>query len=451
MKATRSAEEAYQIVIIGTGLAGLTAAGDLMLSGCEPFFVLEACDRVGGRTSNHDLGHGLIAEAGGQWIGPGQTAIADLARELEIGTFDTYYQGETVFLADDVRIAQDLRGTIGADPTVASNLTRLACDVPNGAACKAAQAAELDQLLLGDWLATQGLSAEDRISFEIGALLTAGAAPAKLGLLQYLSMINSASSDYGQLEDIKDGARQTRFVGGSYLLSLKMARDLSTKVRLSDPIHRIRGWDCEVVEIETIRGIVRARCVIVAMSPLLCSQISFNPPLPEGRAQLQKLWPTSRFRKTAHVYSHPFWRDNNLNGQVMQADRPLIWSFDNSPPNGAVGVIGAFVRPELRPADPTRAEQILSGIYAQVLGEKALHPIQYHEPDWSKIDPWSLSCISPIPPGFWTKWGQYLHPAVGRLIWSGTETADIWAGSMDGAVRSGHRAALHALNALAQG
>jgi monoamine oxidase len=450
-QATRSAEDVFHIVIVGAGLAGLTAARDLSLSGCESFLVLEARNRVGGRTYNHDLGRGIVSEAAGQWIGPGQTAIADLGRELEIDTFDTYYKGDTIYLAGGRRVAQDLHGTIGANPTVAAKLSRLARDVPGGAPWKAPNAAELDKLSLGDWLTTQGLSADDRLSFDVAALLTDGAAPPKLGLLQYLSMINSANSDYGQLEDIKNGAQQTRFVGGSQLLSIRMARALGAKVRLSVPVRKIRGWDREVVEIETDREIVRARRVIMALSPPLCDQISFDPPLPEGRARLQKLWPTSPFRKTALVYSRPFWRENNLNGQIMQADGPLIWSFDNSPLDGAVGVIGAFVRPELLPVDPTGAERILSGICAQALGEKALHPIQYHELDWGKIDSWSLSCISPIPPGFWTKWGTYLHPAVGRLIWSGTETAEIYAGGMDGAVRSGHRAALYALNSLVQG
>src|SRR5215470_2216493 len=93
--AARSADDVYHIVIIGAGLAGLTAARDLSLSGCESFVVLEARDRVGGRTYNHDLGQGIVCEAGGQWIGPGQTAIADLARELEVDTFPTYYAGKT--------------------------------------------------------------------------------------------------------------------------------------------------------------------------------------------------------------------------------------------------------------------------------------------------------------------------------------------------------------------
>jgi monoamine oxidase len=141
-QATRKTEDAYQIVIIGGGLAGLTASRDLGRAGCESFLVLEARNRVG-RTYNHDLGRGMISEAGGQWIGPGQTAIADLARELEIGTFDTYYKGETVVLADGRRVAQDLHGTIGANPTVAANLSRLAREAPSGTPWKAANAAEL--------------------------------------------------------------------------------------------------------------------------------------------------------------------------------------------------------------------------------------------------------------------------------------------------------------------
>src|SRR5689334_15847880 len=80
------------VVIMGAGLSGLTSARDLQAAGCESFVVLEARDRVGGRTYNHDLGNGVISEAGGQWIGPGQTSIADLARQLDVATFPTYYK-----------------------------------------------------------------------------------------------------------------------------------------------------------------------------------------------------------------------------------------------------------------------------------------------------------------------------------------------------------------------
>ncbi|MGF6696898.1 hypothetical protein OKW38_001510 [Paraburkholderia sp. MM5496-R1] len=82
------------VAIVGAGLAGLTAGRDLKQAGCDSFVVLEARNRVGGRTYNHDLGHGVVSEAGGQWIGPGQTAIFDLARQLEIDTFPSWYTGK---------------------------------------------------------------------------------------------------------------------------------------------------------------------------------------------------------------------------------------------------------------------------------------------------------------------------------------------------------------------
>jgi monoamine oxidase len=436
------------IAIIGAGLAGLTAARDLKRAGCESFIVIEARDRVGGRTLNHDLGDGHISEVGGQWIGPGQTAVADLARELQVGTFESYYAGKTVFVAGDGRVATDLQGGFGTDEKIAAKLNQLARTVPSGAPWKAARAAELDQLSLGDWLAQENLQPEDQISWNIGSLLSGGAMPAKMGLLHFLSMINSADSDYEQLDSIKHSAQETRIEGGSQILSLKMAADLGDKVRLSTPVGAISGWNEDVVTLHTESGIILARHVIVALMPSLCQQIAFDPPLPEGRRELQRHWPAhSPARKTVHVYRRPFWRTKGLNGQIIQAQGPVIWAYDNSPPDASLGVINAFVLQSMVPADPAEAERTLSSVYAAALGDEALHPIQYHDRDWGKADRCTLSCVSAIPPGFWTRFGQALHPAVGRLIWSGTETAEIWAGYMDGAIRSGHRAALQALYA----
>ncbi|KVM81080.1 amine oxidase [Burkholderia stagnalis] len=439
------------VVIIGAGLAGLTAARDLNRAGCDSFVVLEARNRVGGRTFNHELGHGVVSEAGGQWIGPGQTAIADLARELGVDTFPTYYAGKSVILAGDARVAQDLHGGTGGDGAIAAKLDELARGVPSGAPWNAQRAAELDKLTYGEWLAKQGVKYEDGYFIALAAQLSLGGAPAQLGLLHYLSVINSAGCNYDQLESIKGGAQETRFVGGSQVLSTRMAGELGGKIRLSCPVRRISGWDRDVVEVQTDQGVVRARRVIVALNPALCNQIAFDPPLPEGRSQLQKRWPANApMRKTVHVYERPFWRDDGYCGQIYQVGGPVFLAYDNSPPDGSVGVLSAFVAPGALPSERNAAERTLSAIYARAFGDKALRPTQFHDFDWGRVDPWTLQCIHPIPPGFWTKWGKFLQPEVGRLIWSGTETADIWAGSMDGAVRSGHRAALQALGKLAQ-
>ena len=448
--ATSADGDVLDVVIIGAGLAGLTAARDLKRAGCESFIVLEARNRVGGRTFNHDLGNGQVSEAGGQWMGPGQTAVADLARELAVDTFTTYYAGETVMLAGQGRVAMDLHGTFGTDPKIAAQLNELARSVPSGAPWKSKRRADLDAMTVGDFLVKQKLKPEDQIGWDMTCLLSGGAPPAKMGLLHFLSMINSANSRYEQLDSIKDSAQETRFVGGSQILSQTMAKDLGDKLKLSTPVREIRDWGQAVVSVRTDIGTLRARRVVMALSPTLCNQIKYDPPLPEPRRELQRRWPShSPGRKTAHVYKKAFWREKGLSGSILQAGGPLIWAYDNSPPDGSIGVLNAFVVQAMLPSDPKQAAPILSAIYAQALGDEALHPLQFHDLDWGQ-EPWTISCVSAIPPGFWSRHGEALHPPVGKLIWSGTETADIWAGYMDGAVRSGHRAALQALQALRQ-
>ncbi|MBB3009602.1 flavin monoamine oxidase family protein [Cupriavidus alkaliphilus] len=450
--AASDARGVLEVAIIGAGLAGLTAARDLKRAGCESFVVLEARDRVGGRTLNHDLGKGYFSEAGGQWIGPGQTAVADLIRELGVGTFPSYWQGKSTILAGGARAVVDTGGGFGTDPKIAHELEEMARSVPSGAPWKSPRAAEFDALTVGDWLAKKNIAPADQIGWSAGLGITGGTTPARLSLLHWLSMVNSAECNYDRLEAVKGGAQETRISGGSQILSIKMAKALGDKVRLSTPVLRIDNWQNGPVSIHTPNGVVRARNVIVALSPPLCNQIAFDPPLPEKRREMQRRWPAfTPGRKTAHVYKKAFWRDKGLNGWIFQPKGPVLWAYDNSPEDGSFGVINAFVHISMLPADPKAAEAELTRIYAQAFGDEALHPIGFHQHDWLKADKWTLTCVSPMPPGFLTRYGEALHPSVGRLIWSGTETADIWAGYMDGAVRSGHKAALQALQTMAVG
>lgn len=446
-------DSVLDVAIIGAGLSGLTSGRDLQKAGCDSFVILEARDRVGGRTVNHDIGHGVISEGGGQWIGPGQTAVFDLARELGVDTFHSFYKGKTIYLVGDERIEADLgNGGLGSSSPVIRKLNAMARDVPSADPWSAPGAADLDRQSLADWLATQTLSDDDRLTFELSATLTYGAPTEKLSLLHYLTVINSSNCDLEKLESMSGGAQEQRIVGGSWVLSAKMADGLKDKIRLSSPVRRIEGWDRDIVELHTDGGVVRARQVISAMSQSLCNRIAFSPALPPERAAMQKAWPTTaKMRKAVHVYSRPFWRDAGFNGQIVEVGGPVLWCADNSPPDLSVGIITAFVKEGSLPADETIACDRLAAVYARAFGDEALHPVQYHEIDWSTVDPWSLSCTSPYPPGFLTRWGKSMRDPTGRLIWSGTDMAELWPSSMDGAIRAGHRAALKALRALAKG
>ena len=124
------------VVIIGAGLAGLTAALELRTAG-RSVCVVEARQRVGGRTLDYSIGGGHVVERGGQWIGSTQTEILALAEELGVENFPSYTQGKTVlymngtrFLVDDI---QD-NPTANVAKSRPSSSDRRSCRIASGKA-----------------------------------------------------------------------------------------------------------------------------------------------------------------------------------------------------------------------------------------------------------------------------------------------------------------------------
>lgn len=451
--ASDDAHSILDVVIIGGGLAGMTAARDLMLAGVASLAVCEARNRVGGRTLNHRLRGGQFSEAGGQWIGASQHEIYKLVDDLGIGTFPTRTAGRSVYLAGDGKVVEDTGGEFGVSPTmrpVVDELDAMAKHVPAGRPWTAPRAAELDQLNYYDWTAAKGVEPLDLFSLESGATLTNGTHPRKVSLLHFLSMLSYAGG-WDKLEGFNGGAQQDRIRGGSQSVSEVIASSLGERLKLACPVRQITGWNSPVVSVHTDQGTLRARQVIVALSPALCQQIRFDPDLPHGRQQLQHRWPAhGPGRKTAHVYEQPFWRAKGLNGWIFEIGGELMWAYDNSPEDDSIGVLNAFIHPSL-PNDPAVISGILTKMYARALGDEALAPLEFHDYDWG-ADPWAPGCVSPLPPGFLTSgFMDALRDPLDRMIWSGTETAELWHGYMDGAVRSGHQAAKSVLAALGAG
>jgi len=444
--ATRT--DIYDVVVIGAGASGLTAARDLAKAGLERFVVLEARDRVGGRTLNADIGRGYVCELGGQWIGRTQTAAIDLARELELELFLTYNAGKTAFVAGSDVTMLDVGDLM--DAGLAARLDALAREVPLAAPWSHPRAAELDRTTFADWLAAQNIPADQQWSLRTGSTLTFGAPPEQLSLLWVLFYVHSAGS-YAQLEGTAgQGAQAYRVVGGTQALSTTMAQALGPRVRLSTPVQRIRGWDGNgPVEIDIGATTLRAKRVIVALSPSQAQQIQFEPELPADRATLQKRWPaTIDMTKAMLVYESPFWRDAGLSGQSFTiGGGAYLWSWDNSPPDGGVGVIGAFLEaPPDTPSGRASSKQTLIDSYVKYLGPRAAKPIGYHEQFWMR-ERYTKGCVSPLGPGLFAQFGTALRPTLGHIEWAGSETAFIWNGYIDGAVRAGHDAALRALAA----
>ncbi len=439
----------YDIVIVGAGLAGLTAARDLKKAGVNSFKVLEARNRVGGRTLNQDLGRGAIADAGGQWIGPTQFAILELARELGVATHPTFNDGKIAVLINGDATSVDGSNSIVTNVDFINAVDKLANDIPVNTPWSASQASEFDSITFREWIVTQALSEEDLVALEASTALTFGAPPDAISFLHILQASKSAGG-FSALEAIKGGAQQDRLVGGAQSLSLKMYEELRDHVQLETPVTRILDWESssDACQLITEKGVIRANQVIMALSPSLCNQIAFDSPLPPKRADLHRTWPVvSSGIKAQMRYREPFWRAKGFSGQSFSDSGPYIWSIDNSPADDSSGVLLCFLDQDVAPRDKESRKLQIAETYVTCFGEEAAAPLSYVEKSWDD-DPWTKGCVSPLAPGQLSTLGEALRPSLGRLHWSGTETSAFWTGYMDGAVRSGHAAALKAMGAL---
>jgi monoamine oxidase len=235
-----------------------------------------------------------------------------------------------------------------------------------------------------------------------------------------------------------------RFEGGSQRISDKLAKKLRRQIVLKSPVRRI-VQDKRGVTVHSDKVNVKAKHVIVAVPPILTGKIDYEPGLPPDRVELIDHFPQGTLTKAAVVYDKPFWREDGLTGQVLFDKGPISATFDDSPPDGSLGAIFGFIGGDqarsFAPLSQQARRQAVIDNFVEFFGEQAANPHQYIETAW-KAETWSRGCPVGIPGlNQFAANGQALRRPVGRIHWAGTETSDYWCGYMDGAVRSGVRAA----------
>jgi len=443
------------VAIIGAGFAGLAAARSLAVAGAEPL-VLEARERVGGRTLNVEIGEGKVVEMGGQWIGPTQERIAALAREVGVETFRTHTEG-----ANLLRLDGRLRRYSGTIPRLnplalldvaraLRKLNRLAEGIDREAPWLDRDAARLDRISLGAWIDRTLMSATAKRLIRVAGRTIWGAEPEEMSLLHTAFYVRSAGS-FELLTDVEGGAQQDRFIGGSQEVATRVAAELGQRVRLGAPVSRIaHGPEGVIVDAGGDR--VRARRAIVALPPPLTAAIEFDPGLPPSRRQLAQRMPPGWLVKMVAVYDEPFWRADGLSGEALNEEGPVTMTFDNSPPDGSPGALVGFVggRDARAFAGLGKSERRRTALacFESLFGPQARAAERYLEQDWA-AERWSGGGpVCNFATGGWTASGPALREPVGAIHWAGAETATRWCGYIDGAVSSGERAAAEALAAL---
>ncbi|HTZ94562.1 MAG TPA: flavin monoamine oxidase family protein [Streptosporangiaceae bacterium] len=447
--------EAADVLVVGAGLAGLAAARDLVAAG-RSVLVLEARDRVGGRVVSQGIGDGKIVEMGGEYAGPTQDRVYALAADLGVTTFPTYDTGRKVLHFNGKRATYG--GTIPRiSPFVLfdiglaqARLEALARKVPAEAPWTAPGAEKLDGQTFQTWMRRNGVSKGARTLLALAVEAVFAAEPGDISLLHMLFYVHAGGS-FQRLIDTTGGAQQDRFTGGSALLAEGLAARLGDVVRLEAPVGRIevRG---DAVTAATPAGQFGSRRVIVATPPHLAGRIEYSPALPSAREQLTQRTPMGSVIKCQVIYDEPFWRKDGLSGQATGDGTGTRVVFDNSPPDGTPGILLAFVEGDEarrlgRESAAVRRQTVLDSL-VRYFGPRAAKPEAFLELDWQQ-EKWSGGCYSTLfGPNVWTRYGPALREPVGPIHWAGTETSPVWTGYMDGAIRSGERAAAEVLATL---
>jgi monoamine oxidase len=448
------------VVVVGGGYAGLAAARALVAAGRE-VLVLEGRDRVGGRCVNQALPAPYaqyVVAGGAQFLGPSQDRMYALAKEFGIATALIYDTGKLVNINRGKRttytgVLPTANILTAGDAGVALlRLDSLAADIPVEAPWAAAKAAEWDAMTVQAWI-DKNLSTRDaRSLLHTAVLALLCTEPSSISMLFFLFYIK-AGGGLTKLLSTTGGAQQDQVVGGSQTIALAMAQSLGSRV-LFNAITRKVAQDANGVTVSGDGFSVRANHVVVAMSPWTAGRIDFTPLTGnmQARLQLMQRVPMGSVWKVHAVYDRPFWRDQGLSGQVSSDAYLTKVTFDSTPPEaGAPGILMGFIEGQdaieatmMTPA--VRKAKILEAFTAY-FGSAASTPRAYVEMNWQAEALSAGGYTGVCPPGVLTGFGAVWRAPIGRLHWAGSEMATVWPGYMEGAVRSGERAAQEVLGA----
>ena len=445
------------VVVIGAGACGLTAATQLKASGAS-VVVLEARDRVGGRLWT-DESSGALLELGGQWVSPDQTALRAALDELGLDTFSRYREGDSVYVGPDGAAARFTGDIFPASATTQAEIERmitvldgLTAELDPDRPWAHPRAAELDGITWRAFLEQLSDDAEARANV---AMFTAEAMLTKpsyaFSALQSLLMAASAGS-FSHLVDA-DFILDKRVVGGLQQVPLRLAEALGDDVLLSRPVRRIT-WSEDGVTVDADGDLtVTARQVVLAVPPNLYDRIDYVPTLPLRRHVLHQHLSLGLVIKIHAVYDEPFWRTDGLSGTAFSPYLPVHEAYDNSNHGDPRGILVGF-------ASDTRADRLLAlepeerkaailDSLAHYYGEQAKHPTIYFESDWGSEEWTRGAYAASFDMGGLERFGADARVPVGPIHWASSDLAGAGYQHVDGAIRMGHWVADQVETALA--
>lgn len=428
------------VVVIGAGLAGLSAARRLKARGAS-VTVLEARPRIGGRVLTERLRTGHVVDHGAQFLCDAHKRVSALVDEVGLTRIAPFKAGQYAYI-----------GSPSAKPALAH-----AGDLPLSFLAKldalqaywrqeryqrsaaGAKRACWDNRSAAKFLRKLTFT-DEAYRFLAGHLEGEFCAP--LDTFSALELIEQAASVGGRQGEA-DSA-QWFLAEGTGPLTDHLAGTLGVSLVLNAPVTRVQQ-EARSVTVHSTGTTYRARQLIVTAPPQLYGAIGGLPFLPENRQQVINGFRLGSVIKTVIVFAKPWWRARGLSGSILSPGAVCNAGLDASPPNGQVGILVLFStsisgrRLGQTASEPERIVRVLE--WLRSVTESAVPaPIAARSTDWT-ADPWSLGgYASRRGLGGWAAAPDLFAP-VGNIHFAGTETATEWRSFMEGALQSGESAA----------
>ncbi|RDW72944.1 amine oxidase-9 [Coleophoma cylindrospora] len=450
------------VVVVGGGLSGLQSAHDIQRAGYS-CVVLEARDRVGGKTWSRPTKCGGYVDVGAAWINDtNQSRMFALAKRFGLDLIEQCTEGNCAAESPDggpsiIFPYGEVPNFSEADTADIVRVRDLFEELCHTIDIKQPWAPDHDSVTLEQFMKERhaGEKALGIVNIWTRAML--GCESSEMSALYFLDYCKSGGGLLQMRGDRKHGGQYLRIRTGTQSFSTNIAASMVPgSVILEAPVLRI-AQNMSGASVTTEDG-SRYRCkkVIVSIPTPAYKEISFLPPLPLDKVRYSNSSMLGYYAKMIMVYDKPWWREAGFCGMTQSFVGPMTVTRDTS--DEAVGlysltcfVVGEPGRLWSKLDGTARQEAIMAQLIVLFGTEQEANirsATEIFEQEWAK-DPWSRGCPCPVvPPGIMTEVGTALRRPDGALHFVGTETSFEWKGYMEGAVRSGERGAAEVIEAL---